>query len=1117
LTERIAQAFDRGVRARGESYVGRVTIVRGSAEQVLAKVQGTRRYEVRISQRDGVLQTSCDCPYAADGDYCKHEWATLRVAEMRGLLGAVARDAVRLAPAEYADEVDDFLRDDLDGEDDDLDDGDDELVPDRRRAPLRLAPPTHAHAGAPVSPPAQLPRRSWRGLFADVDTALRHAAVPSAWHAGGRILYVFDVRATLESGSLTIDVAVQHRKRDGSWAKLISTAVPREVVPDLPDPADRRILTLLGAVQPRASYYSSWQLDPATSPRRVLGHPLPLELVEAMCATGRALLRPADPKAELASLSWDPGDPWVFELRLRRAADECVLDGVLRRATEVVPLAEVDLALAGGLVLRECRVARLDDGAAFAWIAQLRRSGSIVAPWPDLDGLAERLCKLPALPPLALAGDLGLAEVRPVPTPRARIEEGKQLTSSAPRWTVSLSFRYGSVDVTEEPACAAVFDAAGRGILHRDVPRERAATDLLAELGAPLRVEGYRPAYRKDRSVVAKAVPALVRALCDAGWIVEVAGKPARRAGAIRIEVTSGIDWFDLDGVVEFGDQVARLPELLAARRRGEGFVRLGDGSSGLLPEEWLARNGLLFGLGGAAGDKLRFRRSQAALLDVLLAAQPEVCWDDGFRRARKELAAFERLEPGDPPRGFSGTLREYQRHGVGWMGFLRRFGFGGCLADDMGLGKTVQVLALLWSRKRELARAGKPKPSLVVVPRSLVFNWRAEAARFVPKLRVLDLAGDPAARAVARLDEHDIVLTTYGLLRRDARRLGELSFDYAILDEAQIIKNPASVAAKAARLLVADHRLALSGTPIENHLGELWSLFEFLNPGLLGTSAAFRGVTGRDPDEETRDRLSRALRPFFLRRTKAEVAADLPPRVEQTLWCELGQEERALYDELRDHYRAALLGRIEREGLAKSRMHVLEALLRLRQAALHPGLLDPDRADGMSSKLAMLLEQLEEVRAQGGKALVFSQFTSLLDIVQRRLDEAGVGFVRLDGQTRDRSARVERFRGDRALPVFLISLKAGGLGLNLVEAQYVFLLDPWWNPAVEAQAIDRTHRIGQTKTVFAYRLVARETIEEKILELQAKKRALADAILGAGSATLRGLTRADVELLLSS
>jgi SNF2 family DNA or RNA helicase len=346
---------------------------------------------------------------------------------------------------------------------------------------------------------------------------------------------------------------------------------------------------------------------------------------------------------------------------------------------------------------------------------------------------------------------------------------------------------------------------------------------------------------------------------------------------------------------------------------------------------------------------------------------------------------------------------------------------------------------------------------------------------------------------------------------------LSRIPFDYCILDEAQAIKNGSTASAKAARLIEADHRLALSGTPIENHLGELWSLFEFLNPGMLGSASAFQsGIRSRNPDDRTTEALSRALRPFILRRTKAQVASDLPAKTEQTLLCDLAGAQRRQYDQLRAHYRRDLMKRVDQDGIAKSKIFVLEALLRLRQAACHPGLVDPDRAGEPSAKLDMLIPQLAEVAGEGHKAIVFSQFTKLLAILKGRLDREGISYAYLDGRTKDRQSRVTAFQEDPDCRLFLVSLKAGGLGLNLTAAEYVFLLDPWWNPAVEAQAIDRAHRIGQTRPVFAYRLIARNTVEEKVLHLQESKRALADAIITADNSLIREIRREDLELLLS-
>jgi SNF2 family DNA or RNA helicase len=428
---------------------------------------------------------------------------------------------------------------------------------------------------------------------------------------------------------------------------------------------------------------------------------------------------------------------------------------------------------------------------------------------------------------------------------------------------------------------------------------------------------------------------------------------------------------------------------------------------------------------------------------------------------------------------------------------FLRGAGFGALLADDMGLGKTLQVLCALRGR------------ALVVCPTSVLHNWAEEIRRFRPGLSVCLYHGPSR-----RLDRAaDVTLTSYAVLRLDADALGAVDWDVAVLDEAQAIKNPASQAARACFGLQASWRVAMTGTPVENRLEELWSQLHFVSPGLLGSLASFqerwaRPIAAGEPG--VAETLRVRIRPFVLRRTKGAVAPELPPRIERVLRVELDAEERSVYDAVRA---AARRDVVEQLAAGASPLAALEALLRLRQAACHRGLVPGQEAAG-SSKVELLVEELETAVAEGHKALVFSQWTSLLDRVEPVLRRAGIEWLRLDGATRDRGGVVARFQDEPGPPVLLISLQAGGTGLNLTAADHVFLLDPWWNPAVEAQAADRAHRIGQTKTVEVHRLVAADTVEERVLALQSRKRALAEAALDAAG-TAASLTRADLLALL--
>jgi SNF2 family DNA or RNA helicase len=449
-----------------------------------------------------------------------------------------------------------------------------------------------------------------------------------------------------------------------------------------------------------------------------------------------------------------------------------------------------------------------------------------------------------------------------------------------------------------------------------------------------------------------------------------------------------------------------------------------------------------------------------------------------------------------------------------------------------MGLGKTVQVLALLEQQRAEQARRrsrGAHKPSLVVAPRSLVFHWLDEAHRFAPKLATLEWHGLGRAERAAELAGADLIVTTYATLRLDLERLAAFEYAIVVLDEAHAIKTARTATAQAARALRADFRLALTGTPVENRLDDLASIFEYLNPGLLGRPAALRAIgevsveplagAGAVPGDAKQRELAQArvlgrvLRPFLLRRTKEQVLTELPAKTEVVVTCRLEDAERQRYDELRAFYRRSLLPAVDRDGVGRNAILVLEALLRLRQAALHPGLLDAQKAGADSAKLDALVEHLREALASGHRALVFSQFTTLLGIVSARLHREAIGHEYLDGETRDRRERVAAFQSGSA-PVFLLSLKAGGVGLNLTAADHVFLLDPWWNPAIEAQAIDRVHRIGQGRPVTAYRLVAEDTVEAKILAMQAHKRALFDSVFE-DTGMVANLSAADLRALL--
>jgi superfamily II DNA or RNA helicase len=987
--------------------------------------------------------------------------------------------------------------------------------------PLPVAKIAHWVPGESISQPPRLqavaPVPKWRKQLQALFAAMKadEDRLRGTTPREREFFYVIDAYDTNDRGQLTIEVAQRERRMNGSWGKLKSKKVGMHEISHLADPAERRILAILfGSPRDTTYGYSPYYGESARA-EFVVPAPLWEVVLPLMCGTGRCVLRQSLNADAHQPLRWDEGQPWDFCLNVSPAEHhgDYLVTGALRRQDSVVDLQRPSLLVPGGLVFCEDWVARLDDHGAFAWISLLRAQGALSIPRSESDEFLAELLRFGRRPNLELPQPLQFEEISPQPKPRLIIQAGERTVWGQARLRAKLSFQYQDQIVPYSGGHSAIFEPARRLLLLRDQDFEEAAAKRLGQLG----VRRDRWINDNEFQLLPELLPRAVRALTLDGWRVEAEGKIYRTAGALRMEISSGVDWFELGGSAEFGDATVPLPRLLRAVKQGEQTVKLDDGTVGIIPEEWLSRYGLLADLASTDKGRLRFKRTQAALLDALLASASDVRSDQVFERVREELRSFAGVAPADAPHGFLGRLRDYQCQGLGWLFFLQRFGFGGCLADDMGLGKTIQVLALLESRRESRAgtAAHRTRPSLVIVPRSLVFHWKNEAARFAPNLKILDHTGSSRLKPGDHFRDYDLVITTYGVLTRDVLQFKDQRFDYCILDEAQAIKNAGTLSAKAARLVEADHRLALSGTPVENHLGELWSLFEFLNAGMLGRASLF-GAAGRNPDESTRKLLAQALRPFILRRTKAEVARELPPKTEQTMYCDLEAKERKLYDELRAYYRSELINNGERDGTGSFKIQVLEALLRLRQAACHPGLIDKTKVDESSAKVDTLLAQLDQVLEEGHKVLVFSQFTSLLTIVRRRLDRADIRYGYLDGRTRDREARVDEFQNDADLKLFLISLKAGGLGLNLYAAEYVYLLDPWWNPAVEAQAIDRAHRIGQTRQVFAYRLIARDTVEEKVLELQKSKRDLADAIITADNSLIHNLTRDDLELLLS-
>lgn len=609
-------------------------------------------------------------------------------------------------------------------------------------------------------------------------------------------------------------------------------------------------------------------------------------------------------------------------------------------------------------------------------------------------------------------------------------------------------------------------------------------------------------------------------------WSVELFGyeglknlRISKHKPTTQVHVKSDIDWFDADVQISFGDQTVTIADVKKALAQKVNYVKLGDGTLGLLPDEWLKKYSLLLKIGESKNGKLRLKKYHFSALDELLTEIDEDEIHNELEAKKEKLADiitndFSKIPI---PAELKTILRPYQEAGFQWLAFLNEAGWGGILADDMGLGKTVQALAYLQHYKNKNPEA----KFLVVCPTTLMYNWENEIKKFTPTIRHFIHHGTKRTATPKAFAEYDIIITTYGTMRSDIKMFNNCHFDYAVLDESQAIKNPQSQVAKASLLLNCKHKLALSGTPVQNNTFDLYAQMNFLNPGMLGSREFFMNEFATPIDKFQEDEVKQQLRkltyPFMLRRTKEQVAKDLPEKTETILYCEMGKDQRKIYDAYRNSFRETLLGMIDERGIERSQMHILQGLTKLRQICDSPAILKEEQYANHSIKQDEMVREIQE-NVGHHKALIFSQFLGMLALIRQKLEEFDIPYVYFDGSSTatEREKAIQEFQGNDDCRVFLISLKAGGIGLNLTAADYVYIVDPWWNPAVEQQAIDRTHRIGQTKNIFAYRLICKNTIEEKMLLLQERKRALANDLVGDDNAMLKKLTREDIAYLLS-
>ncbi len=957
------------------------------------------------------------------------------------------------------------------------------------------------------------------------------AAAPevSAADASRQLLYVI----APEGGRMMVEAYTGRPRKQGGFGhvqRLGSFAVAPWV-----EGLDRRILALLETV--RREHH------PEPSASLELRGEAGGDVLMLLLRTGRLFWRSPDQALQEATartgqLVWQADEQGAHP----RLEDE---QGPLRLLpTEPPYYIDEQAGLIGPLVLHEAVpvVERLLAAPHFSPIAQRARVA-------DFAKLAAKGV-LP-LPPAVHTKQLQGAHPRPVMRldSRQMLVWGRRGQERRTVHAASLFFEYANERVPALPAAASVVRVVDGEVLQlaRDTEAEKTYLALLHDfvpLAAQRVVQTPQPGPHvvtlEDSDRWLDAVADRLPALEEQGWRLEYAAtfqlRPLEVEGWYGEAEEGAGDWFELNlGILHEGRRIDLLPLLVSTLRRLPSLDQrtlLGLPDDATLPV--MAAGGVfqlplarlrpilqtLVELFDTDSDPLeRSGHLRLSRLDAARLGDIDLPWVGGERLLAlgRQLRDFSGVHPVEPPAGLHAELRGYQREGLNWLNFLREYGFSGVLADDMGLGKTVQTLALL---ALEQARDPGRGPSLLVAPTSLVHNWRREAARFAPGLKVVVLHGLERGSLWREAEGADLVITSYSLLPRDAQRLSARQWHYLVFDEAQYLKNPRAKATEVARQLPARHRLALTGTPMENHLGELWSIFDVIMPNFLGTEARFRRLyrypVERQGDQERRQQLARRVAPFLLRRTKEQVAAELPPKTEIVRAVALEGAQRDLYEAIRLAMDAKVRAEVADKGLARSQIVVLEALLKLRQVCCDPRLVNLQQAGRVrqSAKLDLLMDLLPELLDEGRKVLLFSQFTSMLALIRQALDAQGIPYVVLTGDTVDRVTPIDRFQSGE-VPLFLISLKAGGVGLNLTAADTVIHYDPWWNPAVERQATDRAHRIGQDKPVFVYKLITEGTVEEKILELQGRKAALAEGIYGDNSEVSSSLNATDLEELL--
>lgn len=1056
--------FDAVIRSRGESYfrANRVkTISIHPGKEARFNVLGSRPYEVRLKlAKDRGLVSSCTCPYFEGGYNCKHAWASLLEANRNGFF-KLDKEQVTKHSLIKSDKL------------------------KKHQRPL-----------LPV----------WRTKLEGLSSSSKNSNTPMMSTAIGKQLHnervgyiAIDQGMTESANKWVLKFYAQEYRKTGDLGVLKSCSVDHDQITLYSDELDRRTLLLLLG-QPgqsgnryNTSYYQNQEKEFVYLETNVLD-PLFVEL----SGKDKLLFKPSFSDAKPLRFE---NDTLKLHLILTEGKNDFTLTAQLKNHTASLAMSNVLLYLDPYLVT---------DGTFFStdflnheeWFNFFKKNTELKVPKKDIDSFLEYYFKSYNFPNLSLPENLDIRSCDRFSKVRLSIDSDSQTGSLFGQ----IQFQYAEEFITLHSDVEKIYHSGMRTLFIRNIGDELTEVARYQDAIDKKSSFSLENLQESDQFLIPEGkLEAVVDLAFNLNWEVVAFKKNLVQSKGYNATISSEIDWFDLSVEFKFENGfIATLPQLLQNIRSGQNFVFLADGTAGIIRKDWIKKFSNIAQAGTLSGDQLRLTKIQALFFGAELSESKNFKSDRKFKALQKIVDDVKGMKEIPLDSRFRGKLRSYQRMGLSWLNLMAKHEIGGILADDMGLGKTIQVLAAL--------SKGKKEKSLILAPKSLVYNWINEANRFTPHLKFHNHTGLDRMDRLEDLESAQVVITTYQTFRLDIEFFKEKNFDFFILDEAHYVKNSESQAYMACRLINAKKKIALTGTPVENSIKDLFSILSIVTPGLISDGLVEKYASETDP--EAVQVLSKSLKPFILRRSKDQVLKDLPQKSEQILFCDLSPSERKKYNELKAYYWNNLSGKFKEKGFQKSKIEILEALLRLRQASCHPGLLNKSLRSESSSKFDLLLEQLVTIIADGHKALIFSQFTGLLGLLRETLEKKKIQFEYLDGKTSNRAERVKNFQENDNVKVFLISLKAGGVGLNLTSADYVFILDPWWNPAAEAQAIDRAHRFGQKKKVFAYKVIAKDTVEEKILALQEQKRALAKAVISSEKGLFSGLKMEDLREL---